>query len=114
VKKLASMMVQHHGEALREQAKLVKQLKLTSADSATAAKLKTDAAKTLETLRSVDALGFDAAYLTSQVDGHQRVLDLIDTQLLPSAKTPEVVDALHRARGVVENHLREARALQQK
>jgi putative membrane protein len=114
VKKFAAMMVKHHSEALTEQAKLVKKLKLTAADSATAAQLKAEGEKTLETLKAADAAGFDAAYLTSQVDGHQKVLDLIDTQLLPAAKTPDVVDALRRGRAIVENHLGEARALQKK
>lgn len=112
VKKFAAMMIQHHGDALKEQAKLIKKLNLTPVESATAAQLKADGDKTLETLKSAEAAGFDAAYATSQVDGHQKVLDLLDTQLLPVAKTPEVSDALRRARAVVEQHLREARALQ--
>jgi putative membrane protein len=114
VKKFAAMMIKHHGDALREQAKLAKKLGLTAADSATAAMLKADGEKTLETLKKADATGFDAAYVASQIDGHQKVLDLIDTQLLPAAKTPEVRDTLGRARAVVEQHLNEAKALQAK
>lgn len=114
VKKFAAMMIKHHGDALREQAKLAKKLGLTPTDSATAAMLKADGEKTLETLKKTDAAGFDAAYVASQIDGHQKVLDLIDTQLLPAAKTPEVVDTLRRARAGVEQHLNEAKALQTK
>jgi putative membrane protein len=114
VKKFAAMMIKHHGDALNEQTKLIKKLQLTPADSETAQALKADGDKTLQTLKSADAASFDAVYVTSQIDGHQKVLDLLDTQLLPAAKTPEVVDALRRARGIVENHLNEARALQTK
>lgn len=112
VKRFADKMVKHHGEAMREQATLVKKLKLTPADSAAAATLKADSEKTLEALKGTDAAGFDAAYIKSQVDGHQKVLDLIDSELSPSAKTPEVVDALRKGRAAVEQHLTEARALQ--
>lgn len=114
VKKLAAMMVKHHGDALKEQAKLVKKLGLKSEESTSSAQLKADAEKTLEKLKSTDTAGFDAAYVASQVEGHQKVLDLIDKQLLPSAKTPEVTDALRRGRSFIEQHLAEARALQTK
>jgi predicted outer membrane protein len=114
VKLFAGMMVKHHGEALAEQAKLVKKLKLTPADSVTAGKLKTDADQTLASLKSSDAAGFDAAYVASQVEAHQMVLRLIDEQLLPAAKTAEVTDTLRRARTVVAEHLDQAKALQAK
>lgn len=114
VKAFADKMVKHHGEALRQQAKLVKKLGLTPADSATATALKADGVKALEALKSADAAAFESVYVKSQVDGHQKALDLLDTQLLPNAKTPEVAEALRQARAAVEQHLNEARALQAK
>jgi putative membrane protein len=111
VKKFADMMVRHHGEALREQAKIAKKLSLGSEDSAIAAKLKAEGETTLETLQRASKEGFDAAYAQSQVEGHRKVLELLDTQLIPAAKSREVVDALRQARAVVEQHLSEARAL---
>lgn len=111
VKAFADKMVKHHEQALREQAKLVKKLNVTLADSSTAASLKTEGDKTLKSLEESDAAGFDALYVKSQIEGHQKALDLLDTQLIPSAKTPEVVDALRKGRAVVEHHLAEARAL---
>lgn len=113
VKKFAAMMIKHHGDALREHARLVKKLGLTPTDSATAASLKEDGEKTLETLKKTDAGGFDTAYVASQIEGHQKVLDLLDTQT-SAAKNPEVADALRRARAVVAQHLQEARDLQAK
>jgi putative membrane protein len=112
VKSFAAMMAKHHGEALREQAKIVKKLRINSDESATSAKLKTDAETTLATLKKADAAGFDAAYITSQIEGHQKALDLLDAQLIPSAKTPEVGDALRQARAIVAQHLSDAKALQ--
>ena len=112
VKNFAAMMAKHHGEALREQAKIVKRLRINSEESATSAKLKTDAETTLATLKKADPAGFDAAYITSQIDGHRKALDLLDAQLIPSAKTPEVSDALRQARAIVAQHLSDAKALQ--
>jgi putative membrane protein len=114
VKNFAAMMAKHHGEALREQAKIVKRLRINSDDSATSAKLKSDAQATLATLKKADAASFDTAYISSQIDAHQKALDLLDAQLIPSAKTPEVSDALRQARAIVAQHLSDAKALQTK
>jgi len=111
VKQFADMMIKHHEQARREQAKIAQRLKLTPADSPTADRVKADADSQLAKLKDSDPAGFDAAYITSQIDGHQQALDLLDTQLIPSAKTPEVVDALRTARALVEQHLRDARNL---
>jgi putative membrane protein len=112
VKKFADMMVKHHGEAKTEQAKLFKKLNLTPADSPTAAALKAQGEKTVDTLRKTDAAGFDAAYVSSQVDGHQKVLEALDSQLLPAAKTPELAEGLRKMKATVEAHLKEAQSLQ--
>lgn len=112
VKKFADMMIKHHGDAKQEQAKLFKKLSLTPADSATAAALQADGEKTLKSLKDADAAGFDAAYAKSQVEGHQKVLDALDAQLLPAAKTPELAEGLRKMRATVEAHLTEAKSLQ--
>ncbi|HKO47773.1 MAG TPA: DUF4142 domain-containing protein [Polyangiaceae bacterium] len=113
VKQFADKMIKHHGQAQQEQAKIVQRLKLTPADSASSAKVKTDGEAQLTRLKNIDAASFDAAYITSQVDAHQQALDLLDTQLIPNAKTPDVVNALQMARAMVEQHLREARGLRE-
>jgi putative membrane protein len=110
-KRFAAKMIEQHSAALREQARLVKKLGLTPADSTTAAKVKTEADAALRKLESADKTGFDAAYVNSQIEGHRKVLELLDAQLVPAASTPEVSEALRRARSALEQHLSEARAL---
>jgi putative membrane protein len=114
VKNFAAMMIKHHGEGLRQQERIAKRLQISADDSPTSAKLKVEGESTLATLKKADAANFEAAYISSQIDGHQKALDLLDTQLIPSAKTPEVADALRHARTIVAQHLSEAKALQQK
>ncbi len=114
VRKFADKMVEHHGSAQREQAKPAKKLTHTPAPSGPAEAHKADAEKTLANLQKTDAAGFDEAYVRAQIDAHQKVLELIDTEALPAATTPEVADALRIGRGMVEQHLKEAQALQAK
>ncbi|MDF3064939.1 MAG: uncharacterized protein K0R38_540 [Polyangiaceae bacterium] len=112
VKAFAAKMVQHHGHAKAEQAKLASRLNIRVADSSEAAALKTEGEATLTTLKSTPAADFDVAYIDSQVTGHQKVLAAIDGQLLPSAKTDTVVSALKMGRDAVAAHLEEAKAIQ--
>jgi putative membrane protein len=112
IKKFASMMVKDHTDAKQEQAKLYKRLTLTPSESATAASLKADTDRALDDLKKSDPGGFDAAYVAGQVDAHQKVLDLLDAKLLPSAVSPELAENLRKMRSTVEHHLKEAQTLQ--
>lgn len=112
VKKFAAMMIKHHTEAKTEQAKLYQQLSLTPTQSQQSTLLKEDADKTLGTLRAADGNNFDVAYMNSQVDAHQKVLDTINQDLLPSAADERLIDGLNKIKATVEAHLNEARSLQ--
>jgi len=112
VKKFASMMVKDHTDAKQEQGKLYKRLALTPSESSTAASLKADTDRALDDLKKTDASGFDAAYVSAQVDAHHKVLDLLDAKLLPAAVSPELAETLRKMRSTVEHHLKEAQALQ--
>lgn len=112
VKRFAAMMVKHHTESKTDQAKLFKQLNLTPAQSQDATVLKDGADRTLGTLRGADGSAFDMAYVNSQVDEHQKVLDTIDQKLLPAAKSEDLVSGLKKMRETVASHLKEAQALQ--
>lgn len=108
VKRFAAMMISHHSQAQQKQAKL----KLKTADSGVATTLQTDAASTLNTLKTSTGRDFDKAYVSSQVDAHQKVLDTINDKLLPNVKNPELKAYLDEVKSRVEQHLKEARQLQ--
>jgi putative membrane protein len=112
VKKFAAMMVKHHGEAKTEQTKLYQQLGLSPAQSQDATSLKESADKTLGALRGAEGAAFDRAYIDSQVDAHQKVLDTIDRQLLPAASDADLISNLKRMRETVQSHLKDALDLQ--
>jgi putative membrane protein len=112
VKKFANMMVKHHTEAKQEQTKLFAKLNLTPAQSPKANALKDDGDKIMGSLRAAEGAAFDVAYMNSQVDAHQKVLDAIDRDLLPAATDAALIDGLKKMRGTVESHLTEAKAIQ--
>lgn len=109
VKKFAATMIKHHGEAKAQQTKLYQSLKLTPTQSASASQLKNDADKTLGSLRAADGAAFDKAYIESQIEAHQKVLDTIDGQLLPASSDQALTDELTKMRATVSTHLQDAR-----
>jgi putative membrane protein len=112
VKKFAAMMIKHHGDAQKKQDKLAKKLTLTVEDSPALAELKSSNQSTLEKLESTNAgPDFDMAYMNAQVEAHQKVLDVIDKQLLPNAQNEELKTLITELRPVIEAHLTEAREI---
>jgi putative membrane protein len=105
-------MVKHHTEAQQEQAKLFKKLNLVPADSAASAALKADADKGTATLKDASGGDFDRVYVGAQVDAHQKVLDALDSKLIPASHNAELTAGLRKMRTTVEAHLSQAKTLQ--
>ncbi len=112
VKKFAAHMISQHTKSKQSGAKLLKQNKLTAGDSLVETDLESKATQQLEKLKSTEPTDFDRAYTESQIAQHQEVLDLINSELIPSASHPDLKAQLEKARGMVEQHLTEAKDIQ--
>ena len=111
VRKFAQMMIQHHGQAKKDGEKLATKLKLTPVESSTSGMLRQESSTLVSTLQG-ETTNFDETYIKSQVDGHQKVLDLFDQRLIPSATDPQLQAMLKGFRPKIEAHLKEAREIQ--
>lgn len=105
----ATMMIDHHGRAKKQQ----EALKETPETSPLSTQLQGEAQQTLSKLNQVSGADFDRAYLDAQVDGHQQALDTLKAKLLPSAKTPELTKYLRELQPKIEQHLARARTLRE-
>jgi len=112
VRKFAQMMVKHHTEAKTEQTKLYRDLGLTATQSQAANALKESADRATSSLRGSTGSSFDVAYMESQVQEHQELLDTIDNQLLPAASDERLISGLKQMRSTVQSHLSEAQTIQ--
>ena len=108
VKHFASKMVKHHTEAKDKQAKLG----IQTASSSLSAEMEKGAGTTLAELKALSGAAFDTAYMNAQVDEHKKVLDTIDTALLPNVKSAELKSYLGEIRPTVEHHLKDAQNIQ--
>jgi len=109
IKRFADMMISHHGEAKLKQAKL----KLKLAQSGISTAMQVDADSTMNALKADNDRDFDQAYITAQVDGHQKVLDTINGNLLPNVKNPVLKAYLEELKPRVAEHLEQAKVLRQ-
>ncbi|AVQ07193.1 DUF4142 domain-containing protein [Xanthomonas vasicola pv. vasculorum] len=81
--------------------------------SATGAKLQMTKGKAeLAKLQKLDGNALEAAYISAMVKDHTDALTALDKQLIPQAKTPQVLEHLQTTRRHVADHLSSAKALQ--
>jgi putative membrane protein len=114
VKHFASMMVKDHTDADRKGQDVAAKLNNKPMPSATNTKLESDARQMTSSMSTRTGADFDQAYIDAQVKEHQQLLDLIDTQLLPSAKSADVKNVVQTVRPKVQSHLQEAQDIQRK
>ena len=86
---------------------------MSSAASPMLQMLSSQTRQTTATLRDKTGKDFDRAYLQSQIEQHQKVLDTIDRQLMPNAKNPQLRSHLQSMRPTIEQHLQTAKEAQQ-
>ncbi|WP_456361738.1 DUF4142 domain-containing protein [Xanthomonas sp. F4] len=63
-------------------------------------------------LQALDGDRFEQAYVAAMVKDHQAALQMLDSTLIPAAKTPEVAAHLRTTRTHVAEHLAKAQQLQ--
>lgn len=107
VRDYAMQMVKEHTDNNQKLAKWSPDL------SAAAAKAQMSKGKTeLAMLQKLDTKAFEAAYVTAMVKDHTDALAALDKQLIPAAKTPQVLAHLQTTRSHVAEHLAAAKTLQ--
>ncbi len=107
VKAFAQMMVDGHTRTTADLKAAIAASGLTLTPPAT---LPDDKATALADLRSVDAAGFDKAYMDGQVDAHQATLNLV-SRYAQDGDTPQIKAAAAAMLPIIQEHLDKARTL---
>ncbi|XXY17835.1 DUF4142 domain-containing protein [Sorangium sp. So ce216] len=115
VKAYARVITQHHTEAKAKQAKLVKKLGITAADSDKSKQLTTETQQAVDQLKGLQGADFDQQFVAIMIQDHQKTLDLLDKRILQDAKNAELKTLIEKdLRPTIEKHLKDAEALVQK
>lgn len=110
-KAFGQMMVKEHSKNDTKGKLIAKKNMIIPKDSSLNQELMLKSKNTITELKEA-RLNFDKMYIDSQVVMHQDVLNLIDDELLPNAKSEELISFLKETRHHVDMHLEEAKKLQ--
>lgn len=113
VKEFARTMVEQHGQAKADLAKLIPRLNTTPNTSQHLSRLQAESAITLSRLETVPAADFDQQYIDAQIEAHRKALDALDTELIPKAINPELKSQLQSLRARLQSHLQQAQSIRQ-
>jgi putative membrane protein len=110
-RQFAQMMIDGHTEAQANVEAWAQGASVLGAPNDVTPTLQNDARDVRTRLESTDDAHFDEAYVQSQVDMHQRALDLIDQRVVPGARDQGFRRLVATLRTGVATHLAHARAL---
>ncbi|HEX6750352.1 MAG TPA: DUF4142 domain-containing protein [Longimicrobium sp.] len=112
VKEFAQRMVTDHGGVNQQAVALAGRLNLTPEENNTSRQLAAGGQQTRQRLNELAPTAFDRAYIDSEVEYHETVLQAIDSTLIPSAQNAELKALLEQVRPAVAAHLQMAKDLQ--
>lgn len=112
VKEFANRLVKDHKANSQKLQQVAKEAGVTLADTGAQATTESQSA-TLGELEGKTGKEFDRAFISAQIDAHQRNIDKIRNQLLPATDQPAVRDYLQQTASAMEGHLASAKQLQQ-
>jgi putative membrane protein len=110
VKQFANQLVKDHKANAEKLQQVAKQAGVSLAESSATTESQS---ATMGELQGKSGKEFDRAFIAAQIDAHQRNLDKIRNQLLPSTDQPAVRDYLQQTASAMEGHLASAKHLQQ-
>jgi putative membrane protein len=112
VKQFANQLVKDHKANSEKLQQVAKQAGVSLADAGAQASTESQSA-TMGELQGKSGEEFDRAFIAAQIEAHQRNIDKIRNQLLPSTDQPAVRDYLQQTASAMEGHLASAKQLQQ-
>ncbi|HEX5393720.1 MAG TPA: DUF4142 domain-containing protein [Rhodocyclaceae bacterium] len=112
VKAFADKMVADHTRLDNSATGLAAKMRMRPETTLGSERLKGSTILVQQRLSSLSGTEFDKAYVEAQIKGNQMVLDTLDQQLIPNAKSSELKAELQRARPVIAGLLQDAQQLQ--
>jgi putative membrane protein len=108
----ANRMLADHGGLNKSALELFANANITPRDNVVSLDFRDESAAKRDTLRERTGAVFDSTYMANEVRYHTRLLDAIDSLLLPSAKNSQLQTMLTRVRPAVAAHLEHATRVQ--
>ena len=111
VKRFAAVLQKDHSAARETETRLGERLVMKPITTDRMREMHEETEKEVDKLRGMSGHDFDVEFVTNQVDRQRDCLAMIDLQLVPSAKVPEIRAHLASFRDEVDHHLRDGEQL---
>jgi putative membrane protein len=111
VKRFASVLQKDHASAREQESRLSERLVMKPVTTDRMRDMQAETKKEIDKLRAMSGHDFDVEFVTNQVDRQRDCLAMIDLELVPSARVPEIRAHLASVRDDVDHHLRDGESL---
>jgi len=105
VKMYAQRVAGEHTEANHKIMEFDKELGITPEETKLSKSIRSDRKRAVDRLKKLSGRKFDKTYLNDEVVFHRQVIDVLDNQLLPSARSEELKKFLVHLRPALASHL---------
>lgn len=112
VRAFAEMLVRDHTAALERLRDVTSRANVAPAENELVRRLRSGAEQTAAALNAMSGAEFDRAYIRSQVEMHDWAVRSIDTSLLPSTRSSQLMMYQREGRPGLTGHLEQARRVQ--
>jgi putative membrane protein len=112
VKAYAHRMIGEHTDVNEAAQKLVTKLGVKPESSTVSAALRTEGAANTVKFKALKGAAFDRSYIDEEIELHEKVIDVVDKKLIPSAKNEELKALLVKVRPSLVSHLEHAKKIQ--
>jgi len=112
VRRFAEMIVTGHLEAIQKHQAIVARTGMRTTETPLRTQLRNAGVATADALRQRSGSDFDGAYIRTQIDMHQWLLDALEKSLIPASKNSALRSHLNEVRDAVSMHLTEARKIE--
>jgi putative membrane protein len=114
IKAFARRMLNDHGQMLVVARALVTEGEIAPSDNRLALELRGESVEQRDSLRVLTGRAFDNAYIANEIAYHERLLTLLDEELLAHARNDQLRELIETMRPVISAHLAHAEQLQGK
>lgn len=111
IKAFARRMLNDHGQMLAVARALVTDGEIAPSDNRLALELRGASVEQRDSLKTLTGQAFDNAYIANEIAYHERLLNLIDEELLSRARNDQLRELIETMRPVISAHLAHAERL---
>jgi putative membrane protein len=113
VKRLAQHLIQQHQKNEQKVQRLEQTVQMMPEESALSHDLQQTAQQTIQQIQQEETRAAERTFVNAQVTQHQKVLQLLDDRLIPSAIDSDLKARLEETRKMLEQHMKEAKKVQE-